>query len=364
MGAAVVAFFKNKLAEASTHRFQRREHAVLGRLRVEVDARETLDIPLGEHAEVEQLSLDLVEQIRVRALRQQCGLVVRLEGLPDLVGLVGEVEHHRARLARVRAVQAGQRLHRVHPAELLVHIHRVEQWLVETGLKLVGDDQEAVVRFLELGRGLTLADHPILSGRVHAGLRVGRAAIVHRPGEGNERFPWMAFLSQVAVHGELGTYRMQARARHEHGLGLTADFSGDMRREVLHADGDLLVDGVGVQFDEGLEQILGLALVVARVVLDRFQQAPVRLVGRVACQHVENEPFLDRLAHRVAVEGLELSVRSFPPKEFESLGLRGCGEREGREVGEPSAEPNLLEDAILDLLFRGLGCRLFLFGLF
>ena len=115
-----------------------------------------------------QPALDLVEQVGVGLFGQQGGLVVGLEGLSDLLGLVGEVEHHRALLAGVRAVQAGQRLDRVHATELLVHVHRVEQRLVEAGLELVGDHQEAVLGLLELGRRLPVADDVILPGRVHS----------------------------------------------------------------------------------------------------------------------------------------------------------------------------------------------------
>ena len=107
---------------------------------------------------------------------------------------------------------------------------------------------------------------------------------------------------------------MQARARHQHGLGPSADLACDLRREVLHAEGDLLADGVWVQFDKGLEQILRLALVVARVVLDLLQQPPIGLVGGVVGQHVQDKALLDGLAHAVAVEGLELPVGPLPPE--------------------------------------------------
>lgn len=40
----------------------------------------------------------------------------------------------------VGPVQPRQGLHRVHAAQLLVHVHGMEQGLVEAGLKLVGHD--------------------------------------------------------------------------------------------------------------------------------------------------------------------------------------------------------------------------------
>ena len=352
-----------EIGEAPARRFQRCVEPVLGRPGVEVHPGEGPDVVGREHAEVEQPVLNLVEEVGVGLLREQGGLVVRLEGLLDLVGLVGEVEHHRALLAGVSAVQAGERLDGVDAPQLLVHVHRVEQRLVEAGLELAGDHQEAILRLLELGRRLPIADDPILSGRVHAGLGVRLAAVLHRSGEGDERLPGMALLAEVAVQSDPGAHRVQARARHDHRLGPSADLAGDLRGEVLHADGDLLADGVRVQLDERLEQVLRLALVVARVVLDLLQQAPVGLVGRVAREHVEDEPLLDRLAHGVAVEGLELPVGAFPAEELQGLGLRGGREGERREVRLPPAAADLLDDPVLDLLLRGFGARFLPLGL-
>ena len=256
--------------------------------------------------------------------------------------------------ARTR-FRRGKRLHRVHAAELLVHVHRVEQRLVEPGLELVGDHQEAVLGLLELGGRLPLADHPLLSGRVHAGLGVGLAAVLHRSGEGDERFPGMALLRQVAVQRELGVHGVEPRARHDHRLRPPADLASHLRREVLDADGDLLADGVRVQLDEGLEEVLRLTLFVARVVVDLLQEPPVGLVGRVVREHVEDEPLLDRLAHAVEVERFEPPVRPLAPEELECLGLGGCREGERGEVRKPPAAPDLLEDAVVDLFLRGLG---------
>ena len=151
------SLLRTKLSEALSRRLQCRVQPVLGALGVEVHPPEGLHVVGREHAVVEQPVLDFVQQVGVGLLRQQGGLVVRLEGLPDLFGLVGEVEHRRALLAGVRAVQAGQRLDRVHPTELLIHVHRMQQWLIESGLELAGDHQEAVLRLVKLGCRLPLA---------------------------------------------------------------------------------------------------------------------------------------------------------------------------------------------------------------
>ena len=139
----------------------------------------------------------------------------------------------------------------------------------------------------------------------------------------------MALLGEEVVQGELGAHRVQPRPRDDHRLGPPADFPRYLCGEVLHADGDLLGDGVRVQLNERLEQVLGFALVVARVVLDLLQQAPVRLVGGVAGEHVEDEPLVDRLAHAVAMEALELAVGPLAAEQLQGLRLRGRAVRRG-----------------------------------
>ena len=156
----------------------RSEHSVepvLRGFRVEVGPGERVDVGLRIDRERREPVLNLVKQIRVSRFRQQRGFVVGLKGGLDLIGLVGEVEHHRALLLWVRPVAPRQRLHCIHAAELLVHVHRMERRLVEAGLELVGDDQEAVLGPLEGVGSLRLRE------RVHAGLGEGPTAVLDSP---------------------------------------------------------------------------------------------------------------------------------------------------------------------------------------
>ena len=202
----------------------------------------------------------------------------------------------------MRAVEPRQRLHRVDAAELLVHVHRVQQRLIEAGLELVGDDQKAVLGPLEGLGGLRLRK------AVHAGFGVRLAAVLDRAGKGDQRLERIAALGEVFVHGQLVAHGVQARAGDDHRLGPAADLALHLRGEVLDHDPHLLADRVRMQLDERLEQVFGLLLVVARVVLDLLQQPPVGRVGGVIGEHVEDEPLFDRLAHAVEVEGLEFAV--------------------------------------------------------
>ena len=98
----------------------------------------------------------------IGAFTQQRAVIVRCECLLKFVGIVGEVEDHRFFFVRAGAVQPRQSLYCIHPAKLLVHVHRVQERLIEAGLELVGHDQEPVLVPLEGIGGLRVAD--LLSG--------------------------------------------------------------------------------------------------------------------------------------------------------------------------------------------------------
>ena len=64
-----------------------------------------------------------------------------------------------------------------------------------------------------------------------------------------------------------------------------------------------------------------------------FLSLPVRPVGQVIAQHVEDESLVDGLAHRVGVKRLPVAgLRVLAAEELESLVLGSCGEREIRQV--------------------------------
>ena len=65
-------------------------------------------------------------------------------------------------------------MHGLNARKPFVHVHAAQQRLIEAGLELVGDDEEAVLRQLERLGGLGLGK------AVHAGFGVGFAAILHR----------------------------------------------------------------------------------------------------------------------------------------------------------------------------------------
>jgi hypothetical protein len=57
----------------------------------------------------------------------------------DLGRIVDEVEHVRRVLSRIGTIESRQRLHRLDPAQHLVHVHAAQQRLVEARLELIGN---------------------------------------------------------------------------------------------------------------------------------------------------------------------------------------------------------------------------------
>jgi hypothetical protein len=58
--------------------------------------------------------------------------------------VVLEIKNEAVVFLRVRAIEPRQSLNGFDPRERLVHIHRVQQWFIVAGLKLVGANEEAI----------------------------------------------------------------------------------------------------------------------------------------------------------------------------------------------------------------------------
>ena len=138
----------------------------------------------------------------------------------------------------------------------------------------------------------------------------GRALVV----EVHESCSW-ATRPLATAHG------VEPGAGDDHGLGLAFDRLPGPVGEVLGHDPHLLAGGVGGEIHERSEEVLGLPPVVARVVDGGLEEKPVGPVGGLVLQHVEDEPLLDRLAHRVEAPGLELPIPALRAEQLEGAGL-------------------------------------------
>ena len=305
------------------------------------DLREGLDLAPVVDLRLVELVLQRLQLRRVGRLCQLGLVVVGLEGAVDVLGVVDEVEHERRVLAGDHPVQARERLHRLHAVEPLVHVHRVQQRLVEAGLVLVGDQQHLVVGRVEALRQLRLADR--LAGHdigVHPRLGVleARVRVAHRAAEGDQRADVrVAVLGDVALEGQLVAHRVQARRGDHHRLRPPAEPVPHAAPEVLDHHLGLLLDVVRVQAHELGQRPRRLLLRQRRIVLDRLHQPVVGGVGGVVRQHVEDEALLDRLPHAVEVEGLGHAARARPPEQLQRLALGRGGEGEEAQVRLPPA---------------------------
>lgn len=132
-----------------------------------------------------------------------------------------------------------------------------------------------------------------------------------------------------------------------------------MGHEVLHDDHGVLGDGVLVGEREPGEQAVGFGGVDLLLVRVLVHQLPVGVVRDVVAQRVEDEAFLDGLAHGVRVEGAvdRLAVLGdtavLGAEEFEGLRLGGGREGEVGEIGGLGA----LDGFRLELVVHGDGGR-------
>ena len=142
----------------------------------------------------------------------------------------------------------------------------------------------------------------------------------------------IALLLDVPIEALLVAHGFQARARHHHRLGPAADLVARDGVEVLDHHLGLLRDVVRVQPHEARQRLRRLLALDVRVVLAGLEQLEVGRVGRVVLQHVEDERFLDRLPHGVAVRRLPIAA-----EDGEGLVLGRRGEGEEAQVRLPAA---------------------------
>ena len=259
-----------------------------------------------------------------------------------------EVEHEHVVLLRVRAVEPRERLHRLDARQRLVHVHRVQQRLVVAGLELVGADQEAVRVLLDL-----VGD---LARRKAVERRLGhlRAAVLVLAREGDDGLVRALALRQVVADGVEVLDGPLDAAGHHHRPRLPADLvqRQHLLVEVVHHDLGLEPDGVVVALDVAAQLLLRPLGVELRVVLDLLDQLVVAVDRRVVLEHVEDEALLDRLLHRVAVEGpvldLAVGLRLGLAEDLQRLVLGRGGEGEVAGVGQQLlAPPSSAVDRVL-----------------
>ena len=83
--------------------------------------------------------VEVVDDIRVSIFSNARGDVVVLERLLDVFSGIDEVEHERVGLSRMHTIDPRQCLYCFHAVEFFIHIHRVQQRLIKTGLILFGN---------------------------------------------------------------------------------------------------------------------------------------------------------------------------------------------------------------------------------
>src|SRR5207244_2599120 len=97
---------------------------------------------------------EIIELIWIGLFAQDGRAIVVGEGCDNRLGVVLKIKNENIVLLRMRAIESRQCLYRLDPGKWLVHVHRVEQRLVVTGLELVRSNQKPIRLFLNLIRDI------------------------------------------------------------------------------------------------------------------------------------------------------------------------------------------------------------------
>ena len=187
--------------EAVHDRFDRSYQFALRRVRLQFHGDQAVHLELVVVPGRIELGLEVVDEVRIRDVRQPGRLVVDLERREHVSRVVHEVEDVAGVLAGIGAVQPGQRLHGLNAREPLVDVHAAEHRLVEAGLELVGHQQDLVVVGVEgppdiAASQIRIEADAVLREGIGTGLRV-----VHLARERHQGADRIASLLDVPVDG-------------------------------------------------------------------------------------------------------------------------------------------------------------------
>ena len=306
---------------------------------------ERVDVALSVDAELAQDTLRLIDEVDIHVALQQRLLIERLERLLDILLRVDEVQDVSVVLPLADTVQARERLHGLHALELRIDDHRMQQWLIESGLVLVRHDQ-AVEVLVELLLRLQLGDVRAVGAHVQAGLRVLLVAVLHHAGERHEDVHVVvAVPGEVALDLMVVPYGGQAGRRDDHHLAPATDLVHRGGPEHLDDDLGFLGDVVRVKFLILANDLRGPRGRQVGVVRYGLGDAVTCLVCRVVQQYVHDEPLLDGLPHRIDVKRAVLAVGVLAAEKHQSLRLRRSRKSIVRKVRVLAVRGHLLDEA-------------------
>jgi len=111
----------------------------------------------------------------------------------------------------------------------------VEERLVETGLILIGDDEDLVLLSVE-----DVGEFRLFDAVIHPFFRVATTIVLDRPTERDERAEVVSVLLDIFVNRLLVADCVRPRGRHDHRLGLPTDLVLRVIPEVFDDYLDLL----------------------------------------------------------------------------------------------------------------------------
>ena len=182
----------------------------------------------------------VINPVQIRAALQDGSLVIRQECVFNVLFGVFKVQYKGTVFSRCRAVQSRERLNRSNIVQLLIHIHRMEQWLIKTSLILVRHNEYVVLATMECLPELFISGDilPILiqvHGSFSERLLAGIVLQSYLTGKGNHYICAGAFLwvvRNISLNCQIIADGICAAVCHNHGFSPAADLIPAILQEV------------------------------------------------------------------------------------------------------------------------------------
>ena len=208
----------------------------------------------------------IVQFIDICFARQNRCFVVFIKSCFNHTRIVYKIQNKRIIFIWCTAVQTGKCLNCFNIRKPLIHIHRMQQRFIKTGLKLIRNNQNPVRVFLkgtlDFGACKTIQ------------IRFGNfpALILGCAREGNDRLIRTFTLFQKSIDCFIVFDGARDSTGNHHGTGSTANFSttNHFCVEMLYNDARLLLDCILIGFHIIAEQPLRLLFIKERIILNRF----------------------------------------------------------------------------------------------
>jgi hypothetical protein len=131
---------------------------------------------------------------------------------------------------------------------------------------------------------------------------------------------------------------------------------GNLTHEMFHHERHLVSNGVFMEVNEKFEQVGSFVAIIPRVIFNLLQEIPVRGVGRVVFQDIEDVLLFNGLTHAVDAERGIASIGTPCAKEFQGFLFRCSSEGKGTHMGQMPAFLHFSNKTIFEVVSLFVTC--------